>query len=102
LRMPDGEGFLLGVIWWNSTTKNLQGMECQNLLPFTCDLKGALNDITLSWDGKQFVIDEIETSSSGKKSMWHEVWSDITANSFTQSGESSGKRIFTMHAKRVK
>jgi len=32
---------------------------------------GALNDITMSWDGKQFVIDEVETSTSGKKSIWH-------------------------------
>src|SRR5258708_28396645 len=87
LRMPQEEAFLLGIVWWNATTKNLQGMECQNLLPYTCDVKGALNDITMSWDGKQFVIDEIETSNTGKKSMWHEVWSDITPTSFTQTGE---------------
>ncbi len=31
-------------------------MECQNL-PYTCDLKGAQNEITMGWDGKQFVID---------------------------------------------
>jgi hypothetical protein len=106
LRMPQGDAYLLGVVWWNSTTKNLQGMECQNLLPYTCDLKGALNDITMSWDGKQFVIDEIETSDSGKKSLWHEVWSDITPNSFTQIGEygvagAPRKRLFTVQAKRV-
>jgi len=106
LRKPQGDLFLLGVVWWNSTMKNLQGMECQNLLPYTCDVKGALNDITMSWDGKQFVIDEIETSNTGKKSMWHEVWSDITPISFTQSGEygepgGPRKRLFTIHATRV-
>jgi hypothetical protein len=107
LRMPQqGDVFLLGVVWWNSTTKNLQGMECQNLLPYTCDVKGALKDITMSWDGKQFVIDEIETSNTDKKSMWHEVWSDITPDSFIQSGEygeigAPRKRLFTIHAKRV-
>ena len=36
-------------------------------LPYTCDVKGAQNDITMNWDGKQFVIDEIETSETGKK-----------------------------------
>jgi len=66
-------------------------MEGQNLLPYSCDVKGALNDITLNWDGKEFVIDEIETSNAGKKSMWHEVWSDITPNSFTQIGELAGR-----------
>lgn len=107
LRIPkEGDVFLLGVLWWNSTTKNLQGMECQNVLPYTCDVKGALNDITMSWDSKQFVIDEIETSNAGKKSMWHEVWSDITPSSFTQTGEygepgGPRKRLFTIHATRV-
>ena len=103
LHMPKADVFLLGIVWWNSTTKSLQGMECQNLLPYTCDVKGALNDITMSWDGKQFVIDEIETSSAGKKSIWHEVWSDITSNSFTHSGEygepgGPRKRLFTIQA----
>ena len=85
--MPEGELFLLGIVWWNTATKSFHGMECQNLLPYTCDVKGAQNDITMNWDGKQFVIDEIETSTSGKKSVWHEVWSDITPTSFTQTGE---------------
>jgi hypothetical protein len=60
LPMPEADAFLLGIIWWNTTTKSLQGMECQNLLPYTCDVKGAQNDITMNWDGKQFVIDEVE------------------------------------------
>ena len=106
LRMPDGDLFLLGVLWWNTATKSLHGMECQNLLPYTCDVKGAQNDITMNWDGKQFVIDEMETSKSGKKSVWHEVWSDITPNSFTQTGEYGDpggprKRLFTIHATRA-
>ncbi|HTM38255.1 MAG TPA: hypothetical protein VL156_16010 [Terriglobales bacterium] len=106
LRMPEGDLFLLGILWWNTATKSLHGMECQNLLPYTCDVKGAQNDITMNWDGKQFVIDEIETSKSGKKSVWHEVWSDITSNSFTQTGEygepgGPRKRLFTIHATRV-
>jgi len=106
LRMPEADAFLLGIVWWNTATKRLHGMECQNLLPYTCDVKGAQNDITMNWDGKQFVIDELETSKSGKKSMWHEVWSEITPNSFTQTGEygepgGPRKRLFTIQATRV-
>jgi hypothetical protein len=106
LRMPDGDLFLLGTIWWNTANEHFHGMECQNLLPYTCDVKGALNDITMNWDGKQFVIDEVETSTSGKKSIWHEVWSDITATSFVQTGDYGApggprKRLFTIHATRV-
>src|SRR5581483_4571290 len=87
LRTPEGDLSLLGIVWWNTRNKSFHGMECQNLLPYTCDVKGALNDITMSWDGKQFVIDEMETSNSGKKSVWHEVWSDITPTSFVQTGD---------------
>jgi hypothetical protein len=106
LRMPEGDLFLLGIVWWNTATKSLHGMECQNLLPYTCDVKGAQNDITMSWDGKEFVIHEMETSKSGKKSVWHEVWSEITPNSFTQIGEYGDpggprKRLFTIHATRL-
>ncbi len=67
LRMPEGDTFLLGILWGNTATKSLHGMECQNWLPYTCDVKGAQNDITMNWDGKQFVIDEMETSKSGEK-----------------------------------
>lgn len=105
LRMPKEDVFLLGVIWWDAPAKSFHGMECQNLLPYTCDVKGSLTDITMSWDGKQFAIEEQETHN-GKKSVWHEVWSDITPTSFTQTGESSDsggprKRVFTIHATRV-
>ena len=106
LRMPDTEVFLLGIVWWSTATKGFHGMECQNILPYTCDVKGAQNDITMSWDGKEFIIDEVETSAGGKKSIWHEVWSDITPTSFTQTGEygepgGPRKRLFTVHATRV-
>jgi hypothetical protein len=106
LRMPEADGFLLGIVWWNTATKRFHGMECQNLLPYTCDVKGAQNDITMNWDGKQFVIDEVETSTTGKKSIWHEVWSDITPTSFVQTGEYGDpggprKRLFTIHATKI-
>jgi len=102
---PAGDMFLLGIIWWDSKTNSLHGMECNNQLPYVCDLKGGLNDITMSWDGKQFAIDEIETHN-GKKTLWHEVWTDITPNSFTQTGDvsepgGSPKRVMTIHATRA-
>jgi hypothetical protein len=83
---PDGETFLLGVVWFDRTKKQLAGMECNSQLPFTCDLKGALNDITLTWDGTRFGIDELETHG-GKRTVWHEYWTDITPTSFVQSGD---------------
>lgn len=102
---PSGHVFLLGIIWWDNNTKSLRGMECNNQLPYTCDLKGALNDITMSWDGKQFIINEWETHN-GKKTMWHEVWSDITPTSYTQTGDievpgGATTRLFTAKATRM-
>jgi hypothetical protein len=83
---PGGQGYLLGVVWWDSSLKRFQGMECNNQIPSTCDLKGALTDITVTWDGKTLAIDEIETHD-GKKTVWHEAWSDITTTSFMQTGD---------------
>jgi hypothetical protein len=105
LPTPGGDAFLLSIIWWEAKTKSLRGMECNNQLSYTCDLKGALNDITISWDHKQFEIDEIETHD-GKKSLWHEVWSDITATSFTQTGDvrepgGQAKRFSPIHGTRL-
>src|SRR5215472_2887550 len=62
VQMHGQQDFLLGVVWWDSASKSLRGMECQNLLPYTCDIKGARSDITMGWDGKQFAINEVETS----------------------------------------
>ena len=84
-KTPYGQLYLLAVIWWDSRAKKFQGMECNNNLPFTCDLKGALTDITITWDEKTLAIDELETHN-GKKTIWHEAWSKITPTSFTQTG----------------
>ena len=79
---------LLGMLWWDSAEKKFHGMECVNQDPHGCDPKAALNDVTITWDGKQLTIDEIETSPDGKRSQWHETYSNITATSFLQVGES--------------
>ena len=83
---PFGQTYLLAVIWWDNNSKTFQGMECNNHLPFTCDLKGALTDITITWDEKTLRMDELETHN-GKKTIWHEAWSNITPTSFTQTGD---------------
>jgi len=103
---PQGDTFLLGVIWWDGARNQLGGMECNSHLPMTCDLKGGLNDITISWDGKTFRIDELETHN-GPHTIWHESWTDITADSFTQTGDVTNPdgttaRFMTVHGKRVK
>ena len=102
---PGGDLSLLGIVWRDAKDKSLHGMECNNQLPYTCDLKGALNDITMTWDGKQFTINESETHG-GKKTLWHEVWSDITPTSYTQTGETevpggATTRVFTIQARKV-
>jgi hypothetical protein len=91
--------------WWDSNTKSFHGMECNNALAYVCDLKGALTDITLQWDGKQLVLTEQETHN-GTKSIWQEAFSEITTNSFTQTGDSTGAtghstHLLTIHATRV-
>ena len=103
---PQGDTFLMGVIWWDSTKNQLGGMECNSYLPVTCDLKGGLNDITISWDGTRFQIDELETHN-GRHTVWHESWTNITPDSFTQTGDvtrpdGTSTRFMTVHGRRVK
>jgi hypothetical protein len=103
---PQGETFLMGVIWWDSSKNQLGGVECNSHLAVTCDLKGGLNDITISWDAKRFQIDELETHN-GRHTVWHESWTNITPDSFTQTGDvtrpdGTTTRFMTVHGKRVK
>lgn len=104
--MPGGTAYLLGLIWWDGRANHFGGMECNSQLPYTCDLKGALNDITISWDGKKFQIDELETHGD-KHWVWHESWSNITPDSFEQNGDvtmpdGTSQRFMTVQATRVK
>jgi hypothetical protein len=101
------ELFLLGVIWWDSKTKDFHGMECNSHNPHVCDVKGSLTDISIQWDGKAFVINETEPSPNGGRRLWRESILDITPASFTQTGDacnldgSACKRLFTIHATRT-
>jgi hypothetical protein len=102
---PQGDVFLMGLIWWDSSRNQLGGMECNSYLPVTCDLKGGLNDIALSWDGGKFQIDEQEIHN-GRHTVWHEYWTDITRTSFTQTGDvthpdGTTTRFLTIHGTRA-
>jgi hypothetical protein len=98
---PAGPGYLLGIFWWDNRAKKFQGMECNNQLPYTCDLKGALTDITVTWDGKTLAIEELETHD-GKKTIWHEASSQITPSSFVQTGDVTQPDGSTFHFMTVK
>jgi hypothetical protein len=105
--IPGGALDLLGIIWWDSKTKDFHGMECNNRNPHVCDVKGSLTDISIQWDGKAFVINEQEPSPSGGRRLWRESILDITPTSFTQTGDacnldgSGCKRLLTIHATRT-
>jgi hypothetical protein len=99
-----GERFLLMIVWWDASTRRLRSMLCDNSGAEACDVNSHAN-ATLSWDGKAFVLD-FPFAEGTKQMRWHGVWSNITANSFTETGdvgEVSGalKRILTTHATRV-
>ena len=82
---PSGEMFLIALQWWDNTTKSLRGMLCNNSGPAACDFNTYANS-SLNWDGKQLAID-LGFPQNCKQMTWHEVWSGITAASFTQTAE---------------
>lgn len=104
VQAPFGELFLFALHWWDKSTNSLRGMLCNNSGPAACDVESYSNS-TLKWDGKQLTID-MQFPEKGKKMMWHEVWSDITSTSFTQTGEMGEvggplKRAVTIHGRKV-
>jgi hypothetical protein len=106
LPIADGDLSLLGLIWWDRQAKAFRGMECNSQSASVCDVKGSLNDISVTWDGKQLIIEEREVSPEGKKMTWRERFADFTSASFTQTGEMGEvdgplRRVLTIHAKRV-
>jgi hypothetical protein len=98
---PAGELFGFGVIWWDAT-KDLQHLWCINLNPTGCEMFPGPPQPGPTWGGKQLVL-HVESERDGKRVVFHEVISDITPTSFTQTadiGESGSplKRWFTIHA----
>jgi len=104
VQAPFGEVFLFALHWWDKSTNSLRGMLCNNSGPATCNVDSYFNS-SLKWDGKQLVI-EMQFPQGGKKMLWHEVWSEFTANSFTQTadmGEVGGplKRVVTIQGSKI-
>jgi hypothetical protein len=102
-RMPYGERFLLALHWWDKSTNSFHGMLCNGSGPSGCNLESTKS--VLKWDGMRFVID-MEFSTNDKRMMWHEVFTDFTPTSFTQTGdigEVGGplKRSITIHATKI-
>ena len=97
---------IVGFLWRDMKTKDFHAMDCSNQNPDTCDLKGAVSDVVVHWTGSELTIDEKELSSEGKVVTSRAVWSDITPNSFTESGYlgSPGgpfEKVMTIHATRA-
>jgi hypothetical protein len=77
---------LVGILWQDLKTKRFHAMDCSNENPHTCDLKGAVEDVVVHWTGAELIIDEKELSPERKVMTSRAIWSDITANSFTETG----------------
>ena len=77
---------VVGILWRDQKTREFHAMDCSNQISHTCDLKGAVDDVVVHWTGSELTIDEKEISSQGKVMTSRAVWSDITANSFTETG----------------
>jgi hypothetical protein len=104
IRAPFGEEFLIAFHWWDKSTNSLHGMLCNNSGPAPCDLNSYYNS-SLKWEGEHLTID-MQFPQNDKKMMWHEVWSGITATSFTQTGDMGEiggplKRAVTIHGTKV-
>jgi hypothetical protein len=75
---------VVGLLWRDLKTKDFHAMDCNNQNPHTCDLKGAVDDVVVHWTGSELTVDEKELSQ-GKMMTSRIVWSDITANTFTET-----------------
>jgi len=102
--MASSEQFLLMIVWWDDSTHRLRAMRCDNSGAEACDVTSHANS-TVSWDGKALVLD-FGFHEGSRRMRWHGVWSDITATSFTETGDvgeakGSLKRVLRGHAARV-
>jgi hypothetical protein len=96
---------VVGFLWRDLKTKEFHAMDCSNQMSHTCDLKGAVGDVVVHWTGSELTIDEKELSQ-GKMMTSRVQWSDITPNTFTETGYLAPpggpfKRVMTIHATRV-
>ena len=95
---------VVGIFWRDPKTKEFHALDCSNEIPVTCDLKGAIDDVVVHWTGTELTVDEKELSQ-GQMMTSRVAWSDITANTFTETGYLAPpggpfKKVMTIHATR--
>jgi hypothetical protein len=96
---------VVGILWRDRKTKEFHAMDCSNQMSHTCDLKGAVDDVVVHWTGSELTIDEKELSE-GKMMTSRVAWSDITSNTFTETGYLAPpggpfQKVMTVHATRA-
>jgi ketosteroid isomerase-like protein len=95
-----GELYGVAFLWWDQD-RGLQALWCDQNNPRGCDLAGSV----VQWDGRQLTFD-MEAPRGDGKLLTHEVFTNITPDSFEQTvdiGESSDamKRWLTVQATRI-
>ena len=95
---------VVGLLWRDNKTREFHAMDCSNQNASTCDLKGAVADVVVHWTGSELTIDEKEISQ-GKVMTSRVTWSDITAETFTETGYLAPpggpfQKVMTIHATR--
>ena len=96
---------VVGLLWRDNKTREFHAMDCSNQNASMCDLKGAVADVVVHWSGSELTIDEKELSQ-GTMMTSRVTWSDITANSFTETGYLAPpggpfQKVMTIHATRA-
>lgn len=76
---------VVGILWRDLKTNEFHAMDCSNQNVRTCDLSGAVDGVVVHWTGRELTIDEKEISQ-GTMMTSRVAWSDITANTFTETG----------------
>jgi hypothetical protein len=96
-----GKSWGIGTIWWDAKAHGLRFVWCDSsAIDKGCRVSSELG----SWDGRQLVMND-RRKVEGKTVVEKEVWSRMTANSFTQTlyvGDSVGtlKLFLTVRARR--
>ena len=101
---PAGRLFGLGIYWFD-VSRGLQHMWCINTYSDGCEMFPPPPQPGPKWDGNTLVL-HFESGQPGKKLVFHEIFSDIAPDSFTQTaivGEAGAppKLWLTIHSSRI-
>jgi hypothetical protein len=100
-----GTSIVVGLFWQDPKTKDFHAMDCSTEISHICDLKGAAEDVVVRWTGSELTVDEKEMSH-GTMMTSRVKWSDLTADSFTETGclapqGGTFRKVMTIHAVRA-